>query len=154
MDYQKLILFHRTEASIAPGFALITGMFYTREEQPARQAAWFCGNSIAVLLGVSTNPKQSVKTGVLTKLKIGTDCVRHWKHSCDSNCSMAIAVPHSRSHHLSIWDSLIPHSTRLTCQSHLPQTDRTSRRRAKNIEKQDWSHGSRKFQMEPGLDGR
>ncbi|CAG7954690.1 unnamed protein product [Penicillium olsonii] len=39
------------EASIAPGFALITGMFYTREEQPARQAAWFCGNSIAVLLG-------------------------------------------------------------------------------------------------------
>ncbi|OQE12849.1 hypothetical protein PENFLA_c061G00751 [Penicillium flavigenum] len=39
------------EASIAPGFALITGMFYTREEQPARQAAWFLGNSIAVLLG-------------------------------------------------------------------------------------------------------
>ncbi|KAJ5873725.1 uncharacterized protein N7529_002155 [Penicillium soppii] len=39
------------EASIAPGFALITGMFYTREEQPARQAAWFIGNSIAVLLG-------------------------------------------------------------------------------------------------------
>ncbi|CAG8147876.1 unnamed protein product [Penicillium salamii] len=50
-DYRKLISFHRTEASIAPGFALITGMFYTREEQPARQAAWFCGNSIAVLLG-------------------------------------------------------------------------------------------------------
>ncbi|KAJ5120946.1 uncharacterized protein N7515_010334 [Penicillium bovifimosum] len=39
------------EASIAPGFALITGMFYTRAEQPARQAAWFFGNSIAVLLG-------------------------------------------------------------------------------------------------------
>ncbi|CAI7665904.1 unnamed protein product [Penicillium glandicola] len=39
------------EASIAPGFALITGMFYTRAEQPARQAAWFVGNSIAVLLG-------------------------------------------------------------------------------------------------------
>ncbi|CDM38220.1 hypothetical protein DTO013E5_8654 [Penicillium roqueforti] len=39
------------EASIAPGFALITGMFYTRAEQPARQAAWFIGNSIAVLLG-------------------------------------------------------------------------------------------------------
>ncbi|KAJ5488434.1 hypothetical protein N7453_011888 [Penicillium expansum] len=40
-----------TEASIAPGFALITGMFYTRSEQPSRQAAWFVGNSIAVLLG-------------------------------------------------------------------------------------------------------
>ncbi|KAJ5945458.1 hypothetical protein N7516_005626 [Penicillium verrucosum] len=39
------------EASIAPGFALITGMFYTRAEQPSRQAAWFLGNSIAVLLG-------------------------------------------------------------------------------------------------------
>ncbi|CAI7595373.1 unnamed protein product [Penicillium viridicatum] len=39
------------EASIAPGFALITGMFYTRAEQPSRQAAWFVGNSIAVLLG-------------------------------------------------------------------------------------------------------
>ncbi|KAJ5813222.1 hypothetical protein N7447_010245 [Penicillium robsamsonii] len=39
------------EASIAPGFALITGMFYTRAEQPARQAAWFVGNSVAVLLG-------------------------------------------------------------------------------------------------------
>jgi MFS family permease len=24
------------EAAIAPGFALITGMFYTRKEQPAR----------------------------------------------------------------------------------------------------------------------
>jgi MFS family permease len=49
------------EASIAPGFALITGMFYTREEQPARQAAWFIGNSIAVLLGVSINgPRRKI----------------------------------------------------------------------------------------------
>ncbi|CAI7586237.1 unnamed protein product [Penicillium pancosmium] len=39
------------EASIAPGFALITGMFYKREEQPARQAAWFIGNSIATVIG-------------------------------------------------------------------------------------------------------
>ncbi|KAJ5184052.1 hypothetical protein N7492_001668 [Penicillium capsulatum] len=39
------------EASIAPGFALITGMFYKREEQPARQAAWFVGNSIATVVG-------------------------------------------------------------------------------------------------------
>ncbi|KAJ5388899.1 hypothetical protein N7509_011440 [Penicillium cosmopolitanum] len=38
-------------ASIAPGFALITGMFYKREEQPARQAAWFIGNSIATVIG-------------------------------------------------------------------------------------------------------
>ncbi|EPS32979.1 hypothetical protein POX_d04872 [Penicillium oxalicum] len=39
------------EASIAPGFAMITGMFYKREEQPARQAAWFVGNSIATVIG-------------------------------------------------------------------------------------------------------
>lgn len=39
------------EASLAPGFALITGMFYKREEQPARQAAWFVGNSIATIVG-------------------------------------------------------------------------------------------------------
>lgn len=39
------------EASIAPGFALITGMFYKREEQPARQAAWFAGNAIATIVG-------------------------------------------------------------------------------------------------------
>lgn len=38
------------EASIAPGFALITGMFYKRSEQPARQAAWFTGNSIATII--------------------------------------------------------------------------------------------------------
>ncbi|PYI07560.1 MFS general substrate transporter [Aspergillus sclerotiicarbonarius CBS 121057] len=39
------------EAAIAPGFTLITGMFYTRQEQPVRQSAWFFGNCIAVLLG-------------------------------------------------------------------------------------------------------
>ncbi|KAJ6164633.1 hypothetical protein N7470_003305 [Penicillium chermesinum] len=39
------------EASVAPGFALITGMFYKRSEQPARQAAWFAGNSIASVIG-------------------------------------------------------------------------------------------------------
>ncbi|KAL5041768.1 hypothetical protein BDW71DRAFT_217417 [Aspergillus fruticulosus] len=39
------------EASIAPGFALITGMLYKREEQPARQAAWFLGNCIATIIG-------------------------------------------------------------------------------------------------------
>ncbi|CRG86947.1 putative transporter C460,05 [Talaromyces islandicus] len=39
------------EAAIAPGFALITGMFYKRKEQPLRQAAWFVGNSIANVIG-------------------------------------------------------------------------------------------------------
>ncbi|PCG91071.1 Major facilitator superfamily domain, general substrate transporter [Penicillium occitanis (nom. inval.)] len=39
------------EAAIAPGFALLTGMFYKRQEQPLRQAAWFIGNCIANSMG-------------------------------------------------------------------------------------------------------
>lgn len=60
------------EAAVAPGFGLITGMFYKREEQPARyllhvltqslqleltwiilssQAAWFIGNCVANIIG-------------------------------------------------------------------------------------------------------
>ncbi|KAL5339026.1 major facilitator superfamily domain-containing protein [Aspergillus crustosus] len=38
------------EAVIGPGFALSIGMFYTREEQPTRQAAWFIGNGISNLV--------------------------------------------------------------------------------------------------------
>ncbi|KAF3400120.1 hypothetical protein F1880_008158 [Penicillium rolfsii] len=39
------------EAAVAPGFGLITGMFYKREEQPSRQAAWFVGNCVANIIG-------------------------------------------------------------------------------------------------------
>ncbi|KAL2872411.1 MFS transporter [Aspergillus lucknowensis] len=39
------------EASVAPGFSLIIGMFYKREEQPSRQAAWFFGNCVSNLIG-------------------------------------------------------------------------------------------------------
>ncbi|KAH7245288.1 major facilitator superfamily domain-containing protein [Fusarium tricinctum] len=39
------------EASISPGFSLITGMWYTREEQPFRHGIWFLGNAIATMLG-------------------------------------------------------------------------------------------------------
>ncbi|KAG2412972.1 hypothetical protein HFD88_010531 [Aspergillus terreus] len=40
-----------SEAAVAPGFGIITGMFYKREEQPSRQAAWFVGNCVANLIG-------------------------------------------------------------------------------------------------------
>lgn len=40
-----------TEASISPGFSLITGMWYTRSEQPFRHGIWFFGNSLAVTFG-------------------------------------------------------------------------------------------------------
>lgn len=39
------------EASISPGFSLITGMWYTREEQPFRHGIWFLGNAIATMMG-------------------------------------------------------------------------------------------------------
>jgi len=39
------------EAAVAPGFSLITGMFYLRKEQPIRQGAWFFGNCVALILG-------------------------------------------------------------------------------------------------------
>ncbi|RMZ84257.1 hypothetical protein DV738_g805, partial [Chaetothyriales sp. CBS 135597] len=39
------------EAAVAPGFALITGMFYTRQEQPMRQGGWFIGNALGNIFG-------------------------------------------------------------------------------------------------------
>ncbi|KAL4958884.1 MFS general substrate transporter [Aspergillus stella-maris] len=39
-----------TEAAVAPGFSLITGIFYKTEEQPSRMALWFLGNAIANII--------------------------------------------------------------------------------------------------------
>ncbi|KUM59702.1 hypothetical protein ACN42_g7434 [Penicillium freii] len=58
------------EAAIAPGFTLLTGMFYKREEQPLRQSAWFFGNCIAVLIG------GVIAYGIGT---INTTVIAHWK---------------------------------------------------------------------------
>lgn len=38
------------EASVAPGFTLITSMFYKRSEQPLRQGIWFVGNGGSVIV--------------------------------------------------------------------------------------------------------
>ncbi|KAJ5219563.1 hypothetical protein N7468_008767 [Penicillium chermesinum] len=58
------------EAAIAPGFTLLTGMFYKREEQPLRQSAWFFGNCIAVLVG------GLIAYGIGS---ISTGAIEHWK---------------------------------------------------------------------------
>ncbi|KAJ5110563.1 hypothetical protein N7532_001098 [Penicillium argentinense] len=58
------------EAAIAPGFTLLTGMFYKREEQPIRQSAWFFGNCIAVLVG------GLIAYGIGN---ISTTAIAHWK---------------------------------------------------------------------------
>lgn len=39
------------EAAIAPGFSIITAMWYKRSEQPLRHGAWFLGNVAAGLFG-------------------------------------------------------------------------------------------------------
>lgn len=39
------------EAAVAPGFSLITGMWYKRPEQPLRHGLWYAGNSIASIVG-------------------------------------------------------------------------------------------------------
>ncbi|KAJ9150456.1 Pantothenate transporter [Pleurostoma richardsiae] len=39
------------ESSVSPGFSLITGMWYRREEQPLRHGLWFTGNSAATAVG-------------------------------------------------------------------------------------------------------
>lgn len=41
------------EAAVAPGFSIITSMWYTRREQPLRQGVWFLGN---VMSGLFSGP--------------------------------------------------------------------------------------------------
>lgn len=38
-----------TEAAVAPGFSIITSMWYKRSEQPIRHGVWFLGNVISGL---------------------------------------------------------------------------------------------------------
>ncbi|KAF7719350.1 Uncharacterized protein PECH_006366 [Penicillium ucsense] len=40
-----------TEASLSPGFTLITSLWYRTSEQPLRAGIWFCGNAISAILG-------------------------------------------------------------------------------------------------------
>lgn len=39
------------EAVIAPGLTIVISMWYKREEQPLRHAAWFMGNTFAGIFG-------------------------------------------------------------------------------------------------------
>ena len=39
-----------TESAVAPGFSLLTGMFYKRKEQPSRMCLWFIGNGVANII--------------------------------------------------------------------------------------------------------
>jgi ACS family allantoate permease-like MFS transporter len=39
-----------TEAAAIPGFSLMTGMWYKREEHPLRHGFWFLGTSVGIML--------------------------------------------------------------------------------------------------------
>ncbi|RAK82084.1 putative MFS allantoate transporter [Aspergillus fijiensis CBS 313.89] len=40
-----------TEASVSPGFSLLTSLWYRTAEQPLRHGIWFCGNSLSLIIG-------------------------------------------------------------------------------------------------------
>lgn len=40
-----------TEASLSPGFTLITSLWYRTSEQPLRHGIWFCGNALSMIFG-------------------------------------------------------------------------------------------------------
>lgn len=40
-----------TEASLSPGFTLLTSLWYRTSEQPLRAGIWFCGNSLSLIFG-------------------------------------------------------------------------------------------------------
>ncbi|KAJ5379214.1 hypothetical protein N7509_012333 [Penicillium cosmopolitanum] len=55
-----------TEASLSPGFTLITSLWYRTSEQPLRAGIWFCGNSLSLVIG------NSIAVGILEiKSKLG-----------------------------------------------------------------------------------
>ncbi|KAJ5691297.1 hypothetical protein N7488_012032 [Penicillium malachiteum] len=39
------------EASLSPGFTLVTSLWYRTSEQPLRAGIWFCGNSLSLIFG-------------------------------------------------------------------------------------------------------
>ena len=41
------------ESAVAPGFSIITSMWYKRSEQPLRHGIWFLGNVVSGLFGGS-----------------------------------------------------------------------------------------------------
>ncbi|KAK4888351.1 hypothetical protein LTR27_012760 [Elasticomyces elasticus] len=53
-DYKGLVVARFflgvSESAVAPGFSLLTGMFYKRKEQPSRMCVWFIGNGVANLV--------------------------------------------------------------------------------------------------------
>lgn len=62
------------EAIADPAFMLITSMYYTREEQPSRIAAWYIWNGVGVagggLIGESRTRGRNHQSSMLIKLQV------------------------------------------------------------------------------------
>lgn len=53
------------EAAAIPGFSLLTGMFYKRQEHPLRFGFWFLGNSVGIALaGLISFGIAHIKSGI------------------------------------------------------------------------------------------
>lgn len=63
-----------TEASISPGFSLITSLWYRASEQPLRHGVWFCGNSISLIFGNLIAVGIWQIDGALTPWKVHLPC--------------------------------------------------------------------------------
>ncbi|KAL7955697.1 major facilitator superfamily domain-containing protein [Trichoderma compactum] len=60
-----------TEAAVSPGFSLIVGLFYKREEQPARMLIWFSGNAVAkILSGLIAHEIGEINTSKIATWKL------------------------------------------------------------------------------------
>ncbi|KAJ4863156.1 major facilitator superfamily domain-containing protein [Trichoderma breve] len=60
-----------TEAAVGPGFSLIVGLFYKREEQPARMLIWFTGNAVAnILSGIIAHGVGEITTSNIAAWKL------------------------------------------------------------------------------------
>jgi MFS family permease len=90
-----------TEAAISPGFSLITGMWYTREEQPLRHGLWFAGNSLATAFGGLVAYGVAQITGSISAWKVSftTILIIFWHGFSQPDASRNIVVVYHIWHH-------------------------------------------------------
>lgn len=89
-----------TEASLSPGFTLITSLWYRTSEQPLRAGIWFCGNSLSLIFG------NLIAVGILqikNSLKAWQVCSFEFFPTVKvSLISFAVAIHHLWACHLSV----------------------------------------------------
>ena len=85
------------EASLSPGFSLITSLWYRTSEQPLRHGLWFLGNSISFIIGnIISVGIWEIKSS-LANWKVSM--VHSYIHTY-SHIGLIVAFHHLRHHHL------------------------------------------------------